>query len=208
MIAILANGSYPSAAAPLQLLAEAERVVCCDGAAESYIGHGGQPDVIIGDLDSVPQALLHDMAGRIVRVAEQDTNDLSKAFRYCLEKGWTDVVILGATGKREDHTLGNIALLADFAEKMPGIRMVTDDGTFFVVFRKAAFPAVQGQEISLFALRPGTHIFSEGLEYPLDGMAPERLWQATLNVAAADTVSISVKEDFPVIVFMANVNSN
>ena len=47
----------------------------------------------------------------IVHVTEQETNDLNKAFRYCLANGWTDIVILGATGKREDHTLGNIGLL-------------------------------------------------------------------------------------------------
>ena len=50
----------------------------------------------------------------IHRETEQETNDLSKAFRYCLKRGWKKLFILGATGKREDHTMGNISLLSDY----------------------------------------------------------------------------------------------
>ena len=205
MIVILANGTYPAGAEPLKLLANADKVVCCDGAALEYIARGGAPDVIIGDLDSFPQELCQKFQGRVHHIAEQETNDLCKAFRYCLEQGWNDIVILGATGKREDHTIGNIALLADFAEQMPTIRMVTDEGEFFVIFGHADFSTVKGQEISLFALRHDTHIYSKGLMYPLNGMYPEKLWSATLNVATGDNASITVEEaDKPVIVFKCN----
>ena len=201
MIVILANGTYPTGAEPLKLLANADKVVCCDGAALEYIARGGEPDVIIGDLDSFPPELCEKYPDRVHRIAEQETNDLCKAFRYCLDQGWNDVVILGATGKREDHTLGNISLLADFAEQMPSIRMVTDEGEFFAILEKGTFHTEKGQEISLFAFRHNTHIYSEGLMYPLNGMYPEKLWRATLNVATGDVVSISVLEKKPVIVF-------
>ena len=46
---ILANGEYPSHPLPLQMLENAEFVVCCDGAANEYILRGHTPDVIIGD---------------------------------------------------------------------------------------------------------------------------------------------------------------
>lgn len=204
MNVILANGSYPSAPAPLAILAGAERVICCDGAAVEYVSRGGVPDVVIGDLDSVPEELRHTLGSRVVHVAEQDTNDLSKAFRHCLEQGWDDVVILGATGKREDHTIGNISLLADFAEKMPGIRMVTDDGEFFVARGRGVYSSVPGQEISLFALEPGIKIYSGGLMYPLDGLAPSKLWQATLNVALSTEFMLDIADGRSIIVYRAN----
>ena len=50
---ILANGEYPSHPLPLQMLKNAEFVVCCDGAANEYILRGHTPDVIIGDGDSL-----------------------------------------------------------------------------------------------------------------------------------------------------------
>ena len=43
-----------------------------------------------------------------VRVAEQETNDLDKAIRLCRERGWGDLVVVGATGLREDHAIGNV----------------------------------------------------------------------------------------------------
>ncbi|MBQ5911783.1 MAG: thiamine diphosphokinase, partial [Bacteroidaceae bacterium] len=52
---ILANGDYPCAPVPLQVLAEAPFVVCCDGAANEHIARGFTPDVIIGDGDSLSE---------------------------------------------------------------------------------------------------------------------------------------------------------
>ena len=50
---ILANGEYPVHPLPLQVLADAKYVVCCDGAANEYISRGHTPDIIIGDGDSL-----------------------------------------------------------------------------------------------------------------------------------------------------------
>ena len=125
---ILANGTFPTASQPLALLDNAARIVCCDGAAIALMESGRMPTAVIGDLDSISAELRQKLAPMTVHVTEQETNDLNKAFRYCLSQGWTDIVILGATGKREDHTLGNISLLVDFAQKVPSIKMVTDDG--------------------------------------------------------------------------------
>ena len=49
---ILANGEYPSASIPLQILEEAPFVACCDGGADAYIAKGYVPDVIIGCSDA------------------------------------------------------------------------------------------------------------------------------------------------------------
>ena len=48
------------------------------------------------------------MPCEFVRVAEQETNDLDKAIRLCRERGWGDLVVVGATGLREDHAIGNV----------------------------------------------------------------------------------------------------
>ena len=64
---ILANGEYPAHELPLRLLAEAQFVVCCDGAANEYISRGHTPDVIIGDGDSLlPEYMRSGMEVRTV----------------------------------------------------------------------------------------------------------------------------------------------
>ena len=42
---ILANGEYPVHPLPLQVLADAKYVVCCDGAANEYISRGHTPNI-------------------------------------------------------------------------------------------------------------------------------------------------------------------
>ena len=76
-IVILANGTFPTHPIPLEVLRQADKVVCCDGAVKSY----PNADVVIGDGDSVP-VMYHD---RLIRVDEQADNDLTKATRYCLK---------------------------------------------------------------------------------------------------------------------------
>ena len=200
---ILANGDFPASPHSLRILQEAERIVCCDGAAQALLAHAMEPTVVIGDLDSIPEELKEKLHGKIIKVAEQDTNDLNKAFRYCLSQGWLDITILGATGKREDHTLGNISLLADFAKQAPAIRMVTDSGLFLPMLSSGTISCTPGQQVSIFALDSDTPIVSHGLKYPLNGLVPHRWWEATLNEAHGDSFTLEFPESKSLLLFLA-----
>ena len=114
-IAILAQGDFPASGRCLQLLRDADLLLCCDGAAATALEHGFEPDEIVGDLDSLDAALRERFAARLFHDRDQECNDQTKAFRRALSYHPTRIVILGATGRREDHTLGNISLLADYA---------------------------------------------------------------------------------------------
>ena len=70
----------PSHSIPLSLFAAAERVVCCDGAYVKAIALGRKPDLVVGDGDSLDDAQKAALGERFVHVAEQETNDLAKAF--------------------------------------------------------------------------------------------------------------------------------
>jgi thiamine pyrophosphokinase len=109
--AVLANGKFPDHPNPLNYLLNAKRVICCDGAADSLIDFGLEPFAIVGDCDSVNKKIADRYRDRLFRNDDQETNDLTKAVKWCSEQGYKEIVILGATGKREDHTIGNISLL-------------------------------------------------------------------------------------------------
>ena len=182
---ILANGAFPTHAAPLDALRTAARIVCCDGAADKLLAAGLEPSWIVGDGDSISPETRARFADRCHFTAEQETNDLSKAFRFCISHGWADIIILGATGDREDHTLGNLSLLADFAQEA-NVRMLTDSGFFTPLTgggRSTAAPlqAVAGQQVSLIACDTGMRVSAEGLKYPVRDLPLTRWWQGTLN---------------------------
>lgn len=198
---ILANGDFPVHPKVLQALRDADRVVCCDGAAEGLSAFGRDPDFIVGDLDSVSPDVRERFADRLVHVDEQDTNDLSKAFYFCQFKGWDNILILGATGKREDHTLGNIALLSDFAQQA-FVRMLTNTGEFIYIDSTQTIASFPGQAVSFFQIAPDTRFKTEGLRYPLDGIDFPKWWQATLNTAEGESFAVTVEKG-AALVFLA-----
>ncbi|MCC8020198.1 MAG: thiamine diphosphokinase [Rikenellaceae bacterium] len=196
---VLADGDYPVASAESALLASAARVVCCDGAADRYVAAGGEPEAIIGDLDSISDAVRERYADRLYHDTDQETNDLTKAVTFCAEQGYGgDIIILGATGKREDHTIGNISLLATY-NGMTGIegrvRMVTAHGVIDHITGDTEFESQPGQQVTILCLDPATHITTHRLRYPLHRANLRAWWMGTLNESLDDTFCIGTDGD-------------
>ena len=189
---ILANGTFPTHPVPLARLRDAELIVCCDGAAEKLVAQGFEPGIIIGDLDSVTPGLKERYRNILVQDSDQETNDLTKAVNWCIAAGIREVAILGATGIREDHTLGNISLLADYSSMIDAV-MLTDTGSFRVYDRSVTIDSRPGQQVSLFSIDPAITVTSTGLRYPLDNLRLHSWWRGTLNEAAAERFSLDFK---------------
>jgi len=187
---ILAAGDFPSHPEPLAYWAAAERVVCCDGAASQAVARGVEPVAVVGDGDSISPALRDHLGARWVCDPGQDDNDLAKAFRYCLTRGWHRLAILGATGRREDHTLGNLSLLADFQAEADVV-LATDTGLFTAHAGPVELASCAGQQVSLFTFDPRVQIRARGLKYPLNGRGLSRWWQAALNEASGESFTLS-----------------
>jgi thiamine pyrophosphokinase len=189
---ILADGSFPVHEIPLGYLSDDHLIVCCDGSVENLITAGFQPDAIVGDMDSISAELKNRFADRIFLDENQDTNDLTKAVEWCRQMNYNDIVILGGTGKREDHTIGNISLLTEYAADM-NVIMVTDSGTFRPLLSSSSISAFPGQQVSVFSIDPDTEVTSHGLKYPLTRTKIKNWWCATLNEALGDNFSLDFK---------------
>lgn len=181
---IIADGTFPTHEIPLGYIRNAERIICCDGSTGNLVDFGLEPDAIVGDMDSLDSNLFPKFADRIHADDDQETNDLTKAVKWCIKMGLRDIVIVGATGKREDHTIGNISLLAEYAREADVI-MVTDTGIFKPYAQSSEIQSFPGQQVSIFSINPLTLITSEGLKYPLAGKRLKNWWQGTLNESMA-----------------------
>ena len=197
-IVILCNGEFPRKEYPLYLLEKAEAVVCCDGAAVKYLRRFGQmPEAVIGDMDSLPNKWREKLGPIVVHVEEQDDNDMTKAMRYVLEHHpeVKEIHILGATGLREDHTVGNLGLLMEYTRMFDlgemRVEMVSDYSTAFAVTDSCELHVGKGRRVSLFSPDNSLTIQSEGLEWPTDGVVFDNWWPATLNRATADIVKLT-----------------
>lgn len=202
-IVILANGDFPSHPVPLELLRSGRRIICCDGAAEMLISSGIVPTAIIGDMDSLDSNLQDIYSERIIMISDQETNDLTKAFIHSLTLQPSKIYILGATGYREDHTLGNISLLSQYKENtLTEIEMITNTGKFIPVNKTHTFHAPAGSSVSVFSMDSDVKIQSSGLQYPLDEVVFDSWWKATLNVSVKNHFTLNFKKG-RVIVYIA-----
>ena len=170
----------------------ADRIICCDGAADRLLREGFTPLAVVGDGDSISPEARRRLSDRLHIESEQDTNDLSKAVRYAVSQGMRRLTILGATGRREDHTLGNISLLADYQARGLDVEMWTDYGVFTPATGCQTFASRAGQQFSVFCLDDAPLTLRD-VRWPLEGRRITRWWQATLNEALTDTFRIETR---------------
>ena len=176
------------------------------GALDTYLRHFSgrnlrRPDVVVGDMDSLSKKTAERFRDIAVKIDEQETNDQSKAFHYILEH-FPDVDtihILGATGKREDHTIGNLSLLMEYAREMRrqdcgrtvSVDIVSDWSTAFAITDSCTLDVGEGRSVSIICPDNSLNIKSEGLVWPTDNVVFDNLWQTTLNRASADRISLT-----------------
>lgn len=188
---ILCNGEPPSDELLIRHLQQASLIICTDGAAGWVSERGCVPQVTIGDMDSCDQPL----DGEIINCGahdQQENTDAEKAVLLALERGATRIMLLGATGKRLDHTLGNVWLVARYHDRAE-ILLIDDDSELRVVSRTCELSTAPGRLVSLLALTPQVTLDTEGLKWPLRGPL-EVGTRGLSNESAADTVRIDVRE--------------
>lgn len=202
-IAILANGKFPEHPIPLSILKDADIVVCCDGSTAKLVEFGLEPTAIVGDLDSLTNELKIRFSDKLFHNPDQNTNDLTKAVQWCLDNGYKTVKILGATGLREDHTLGNIGLLNRYLQMGLDVEMVTDYGTLTPLQKSARIKSYKGQAISIFSQSNQTRITTKNLEYSIENSQLTELWMGTLNRSLGDWFEVNFASGF-VVIFQAH----
>lgn len=196
---VICRGVLPPDAEMRLWAAKAGYVACCDNAVEQADKAGLNVDAVVGDGDSISPRLAEKYRSVLHREKEQDDNDFTKTVRFLKAKGLTRLVALGVSGKREDHTLGNISLLAYYMSRGVTVVAPTADGVFVPCTGRAAFATVPGREVSVFSAG-ASHLHAEGLQYPLYDF--KMLWQGTLNKATANVVRVSGEGCY--LVYLAN----
>lgn len=203
---IIGGGDFPRKPFPRELIRRADVIVCCDGNAlkaflrnrERIFGDTSrEPDAVVGDMDSMSPSLAKKYSRILIKVEEQDDNDQTKALHHIINNfPEVDTVhILAATGRREDHTVGNLGLLMEYARSLsgaegPSIDMVSDYSTAFAITDSCDLFLGKGRRISIFSPDNSLKITSKGLEWQTSGVVFDNWWPATLNRTTEDVVSL------------------
>jgi len=198
---IVADGRFPKTAYLKELIANASCIIACDGAVKRLLQHKLMPTYIIGDCDSISPTLYKKFQHIITKDSNQNNNDLTKAVNLAAKLKLDNVIIFGATGLREDHSIANISLLAEFYKTMPKIAIISDYGIFSVHCGTDTIATIIGQQISLFTPLANTTISCQELKWPLHNYQLHLWHSGTLNQATQSTLNL--KTNNPVIVYRA-----
>ena len=197
---IIANGSPPTPEQVQREAGQADLVIAINGGTAHALASGLYPDLVLGDLDSMPHELLDDLRSAEVQVLtydpHKDETDLELALHEAARRRATRVTVLGAVGGRLDQTLGNVFLLSLPEFRDIHIRLLTGREEAFVTRGQATIHGEAGDTVSLIPLTPTVEgVTTQDLEYPLD--------RATLrfgpslgisNTMTAATAQVSLRE--------------
>ena len=141
------------------------------GADRGYLNlkrAGISPDIVMGDFDSYDGEVICENIVRFPVI--KDDTDSAIAIKYALEKGYKRIVVYGAIGGNLDHTLANIAHLANYTENGIDISFVDGENVIFAVHNsKIAFSKEAKGRISVFSYDKGAKgVCERGLFYGLD----------------------------------------
>ncbi len=191
---IVCNGFPP----PFSLLraeaGQADLIIGADGGGNILLSYKIAPHIVIGDMDSFRQP----PGGNIPTLydADQETNDLEKALNYAVEQKAKSCTVLGAFGKRLDHSLKNLSVMMRYYTQFEELVFKDEYQKAYMVDAYFEAQAKPGTIVSLFPITGQVSgIVTKGLKYALYGeelMNGKR--DGTSNETISDTFSIRIGE--------------
>lgn len=134
------------------------------------------PDAAVGDFDTVnPDTLsfmkMHKTIVWEEHQPEKDETDTELALHTAVSMGSTDITLIGATGGRIDHALGNLHLLYPCLKKGIHVSIIDQKNRVYLLDHGKQFNKKElwGQYISFLPLTEEVRgITLTGFKYPLD----------------------------------------
>jgi thiamine pyrophosphokinase len=182
---LLLNGEAPTMLPNLSNYA----IICAtDGAYHHLEENNIVPDLVCGDLDSsqeIPKNI------EVIHTPNQDFTDFDKTLQILLDKGFTEIDVFGASGKEQDHFLGNLHTAIQWRDQLK-LNFFDNHSRYFLADKSTEIANCKGKIISLVPFPNVTNIFTEGLQYALnkeDLTFGERI--GTRNKALKNNIKIS-----------------
>jgi thiamine pyrophosphokinase len=203
-IIIFANGDLPDLEKARTLLRDDDFIIAADGGTRHALALGRTPNVIVGDLDSLPANFETSAFDGEIILYPKDKNetDLELAIQHALTLNPEQIIILAALGGRLDQTLANIALLSDARPLTFDLRL--DDGIeeVFFCFDECSIKGTSRDIVSLIPWQGEvTGIVTTGLKWHLqdETLYPQKT-RGISNEMLGDTATVQIKSGLLLVV--------
>lgn len=171
---ILSGGDAPRKSDLRAQLKDAALFIAVDGAADLLSRWDIVPHVIIGDMDTAAAGSLERLvkhgASAVKLDREKNETDSEAAVDYALKSGADDILLLGATGGRFDHTMGNVAMLVRAARAGACCRIIDKTNEMWAATGEHDVFGRIGQTVSIVPLTGDLSVTASNLYYPLENL--------------------------------------
>ena len=151
-------------------------LMAADRGLDFFRKNGITPDIADGDFDSLSvegKKYLENLKDtEIIRLQpEKDDTDTQSTLNLAIAKGSEDILILGATGGRIDHLIGNLGLLT--LGKLKGVSVAIADAQNYICLVKSGTILSKagqfGKYVSFFSAGEAVEgLTLKGFKYPLN----------------------------------------
>ena len=200
-VAVVLAGGDPFPSLSRGCLPSADIVIAADSGLHQAPHLGLEVDLVVGDLDSADPVAVERATARGARIErhprDKDATDLELALDAARARGAARVIVIGGTGGRLDHFLGNVALLGADKYAPMRVELRSAEGTVTVVRGgdpPLVIDAIEGDTITLLPAGGGAlAITTHGLEYPLRAEdLPTGTTRGVSNVVAARPATVAL----------------
>lgn len=170
---IISSGSIKDYNILNEAIKDKDFILCADGGLIHSMNIDVVPNAVIGDLDSINQ-MGRDFIKKydipIIKFPiEKDETDTELAILYLIENNIKNITLVGVTGNRLDHTLGNIYLLKKIEQLGGTGKIVDDDNSIYLIHDYIRLKRKEGYYLSIIPLtQEGLVVTLEGFYYPLN----------------------------------------
>lgn len=152
---IVSGGKAPSKQLLLNEIKNSNLIIGADKGCEVLYNYNISPNYILGDFDSADKDIIKAMevsgCKKIKYKKEKDFTDTEIAFNLAVEKGAKEIVLLGGTGTRYDHSLSNLGLMLKALKMSIILKIIDDNNIIFFTDKSMILKGNKGDTISFHA---------------------------------------------------------
>ena len=153
---IVSGGNAPSEKLLRKYVAMCDFIIGADKGNECLIKYNIIPQLSLGDFDSINKKTFETISSKNIEIKkfppEKDYTDTEIAIMEALKMGAEKIYLLGGTGTRVDHTLGNIGLILTTRDKGAKLIIVDDNNIVYLAHNNMTLYGEYGENISFHAL--------------------------------------------------------
>lgn len=170
---IVSGGDKPSYYLINNEMKDASYLICADSGANCLYKYNICPHILLGDFDSIDEKVFNYFNTRVKNVVkyspEKDYTDTEIAIEKAIELGCDEITLLGCTGTRIDHLMGNIGMLLKCLRKNVKATIKDNNNEIIIIDKPTTIYGEKGKKFSLSAYYENVENLSIiGAKYPLN----------------------------------------